>query len=91
MEVCALMLAYSEREHASSYMYVQKVCLCIKTIVLQDNSSVLTCIKIISTVDYMIAAGSQHGIVTVFQVPKIIPDESALSSQNKQVCATIYD
>ncbi|KAF4530166.1 hypothetical protein B566_EDAN001423 [Ephemera danica] len=51
----------------------------------EDNCSVLTCVKTVSTVDYMVAAGSQNGVVTVFQVPKIAAGESVLPSQNKQV------
>ncbi|XP_066594452.1 WD repeat-containing protein CG11141 [Prorops nasuta] len=34
----------------------------------------ITCVQVISTVDYMIAAGNEFGVVTVFQIPKNLPD-----------------
>nr|CAD7426485.1 unnamed protein product [Timema monikensis] len=54
-----------------------------------ENTAVaVTCVKVISTVDYMVAAGSDQGTVTVFQIPKIPPDnlpESMRPKNNKQV------
>jgi hypothetical protein len=44
---------------------------------------------VISTVDFMVAAGNDQGIVTVFQIPKMPPDslpESMKPKKNKQVC-----
>lgn len=38
----------------------------------------------ISTVDYMVAAGSEHGVVTVFQIPKNPPDSLPNSLKPKQ-------
>ena len=40
----------------------------------QSANSSITCVKIVSTVDYMVAAGNDLGIVTIFQIPKEIPD-----------------
>lgn len=38
----------------------------------------------ISTVDYMVAAGNEHGVVTVFQIPKSPPDSLPNSLKPKQ-------
>lgn len=35
----------------------------------------ITCLKVISTVDYMIAAGNKHGEVTIFQIQKELPSD----------------
>lgn len=54
----------------------------------QNTGSAITCVKVISTVDFMVAAGNDEGIVTVFQIPKIPPDnlpESIKPKKNKQV------
>ncbi|XP_072755192.1 WD repeat-containing protein CG11141 [Anoplolepis gracilipes] len=54
----------------------------------ENLNSKITSIQIISTVDYMVAAGSEHGVVTVFQVPKSPPDslpDSLKPKQKKQV------
>ncbi|XP_043280141.1 WD repeat-containing protein CG11141 [Venturia canescens] len=48
----------------------------------------ITCLKVISTVDYMVAAGTDQGIVTVFQIPKDLPaslPDSLKPKQKKQV------
>jgi hypothetical protein len=58
----------------------------------QNTGSAITCVKVISTVDFMVAAGNDQGIVTVFQIPKIPPDslpESMKPKKNKQVCCNI--
>lgn len=48
--------------------------------------------QVISTVDYMVAAGNEHGVITVFQIPKSPPDslpDSLKPKQKKQVsCAS---
>lgn len=54
----------------------------------QNVNTVITCIRVISTVDYMVAVGNDQGIVTVFQIPKQPPDslpESLKPKQKKQV------
>ncbi|KAJ4442236.1 hypothetical protein ANN_12102 [Periplaneta americana] len=54
----------------------------------ENTGSAITCVKVISTVDFMVAAGNDQGIVTVFQIPKIPPDslpESMKPKKNKQV------
>ncbi|XP_029177260.1 WD repeat-containing protein CG11141 [Nylanderia fulva] len=54
----------------------------------ENVNSKITCIQVISTVDYMVAAGNEHGVVTVFQIPKNAPDslpESLKPKQKKQV------
>lgn len=55
----------------------------------QNTGSAITHVKVISTVDFMVAAGNDQGIVTVFQIPKMPPDslpESMKPKKNKQVC-----
>lgn len=57
-------------------------------ITFQNVNSKITCIQVISTVDYMVAAGNEHGVVTVFQIPKSPPDslpDSLKPKQKKQV------
>lgn len=57
----------------------------------QNTGSSITCVKVISTVDFMVAAGNDQGIVTVFQIPKTPLDslpESLKPKKNKQVCHT---
>jgi len=59
----------------------------------QNTGSAITCVKVISTVDFMVAAGNDEGIVTVFQIPKIPPDslpESIKPKKNKQVSHNTY-
>ncbi|XP_043484940.1 WD repeat-containing protein CG11141 isoform X2 [Leptopilina heterotoma] len=54
----------------------------------ENVNTVITCIRVISTVDYMVAVGNDQGIVTVFQIPKQPPDslpESLKPKQKKQV------
>ncbi|XP_066992406.2 tectonin beta-propeller repeat-containing protein 2 isoform X2 [Anabrus simplex] len=54
----------------------------------ENTASSVSCVKVISTVDYMVAAGNELGIVTVFQIPKAVPDclpESMKPKKNKQV------
>lgn len=44
--------------------------------------------QVISTVDYMVAAGNEHGVITVFQIPKSPPDtlpDNLKPKQKKQV------
>jgi pheromone shutdown protein TraB len=58
----------------------------------QNTGSAITCVKVISTVDFMVAAGNDQGIVTVFQIPKTPPDglpESMKPKKNKQVCHAV--
>lgn len=40
----------------------------------QNSRSPVTCVKIVSTVDHMVAAGDRTGQVTIFQIPKPHPD-----------------
>ncbi|EZA50351.1 WD repeat-containing protein CG11141 isoform X1 [Ooceraea biroi] len=54
----------------------------------ENANSKVTCIKVISTVDYMIAAGNEQGVITIFQIPKSPPDslpETLKPKQKKQV------
>ncbi|XP_034196480.2 uncharacterized protein LOC117612003 isoform X1 [Osmia lignaria lignaria] len=54
----------------------------------ENVNSKITCIQVISTVDYMVAAGNEHGVVTVFQIPKSPPaslPDSLKPKQKKQV------
>lgn len=54
----------------------------------QNINSKITSIQVISTVDYMVAVGNEHGVVTVFQIPKNPPDslpDSLKPKQKKQV------
>lgn len=57
-------------------------------LIYQDTNSIITCVTIVSTVDYMVAAGNNNGVVTIFQVPKQLPDslpESFKPKKKKQV------
>ncbi|KAG7198659.1 hypothetical protein KM043_006016 [Ampulex compressa] len=50
--------------------------------------SKITCVQVVSTVDYMVAAGNEQGVITVFQIPKSPPDslpDSLKPKQKKQV------
>ncbi|XP_078047877.1 uncharacterized protein LOC144475652 isoform X2 [Augochlora pura] len=54
----------------------------------ENINSKITCIQVISSVDYMVAAGNEHGVVTVFQIPKNPPDslpDNLKPKQKKQV------
>ncbi|KAK2586004.1 hypothetical protein KPH14_010574 [Odynerus spinipes] len=54
----------------------------------KNVNSKITCLRVVSTVDYMVAAGNEHGVVTVFQIPKNLPDtlpDSLKPKQKKQV------
>ncbi|XP_011302485.1 WD repeat-containing protein CG11141 [Fopius arisanus] len=54
----------------------------------ENAYSGITCLRVISTVDYMVAAGNAQGVVTVFQIPKNLPEslpESLRPKQKKQV------
>ncbi|KAK7791329.1 hypothetical protein R5R35_011714 [Gryllus longicercus] len=54
----------------------------------ENTASAITCVKVISTVDYMLAVGNEQGMVTVFQIPKEPPDslpESMRPVRKKQV------
>ncbi|XP_043252991.1 WD repeat-containing protein CG11141 [Colletes gigas] len=54
----------------------------------ENVNSKITCIQVISTVDYMVATGNEHGVITVFQIPKNPPDslpDSLKPKQKKQV------
>ncbi|XP_015125096.1 WD repeat-containing protein CG11141 [Diachasma alloeum] len=54
----------------------------------ENAYSSITCLRVISTVDYMVAAGNNQGVVTVFQIPKNLPEslpESLRPKQKKQV------
>ncbi|OXU23452.1 hypothetical protein TSAR_001636 [Trichomalopsis sarcophagae] len=60
----------------------------LETFGCEDSNSIITCVKVVSTVDYMVAAGNNHGVVTIFQVPKQLPDslpESLKPKKKKQV------
>lgn len=49
-----------------------------------ENLSVpITCIKVISTVDYMLAVGNRDGNVNIFQLPKVPPESLPLSLRPK--------
>ncbi|KAL6265330.1 hypothetical protein P5V15_002131 [Pogonomyrmex californicus] len=50
----------------------------------ENISSKITSIQVISTVDFMVAAGNEHGVVTVFQIPKNPPDSLPNSLKPKQ-------
>ncbi|CAG9816312.1 unnamed protein product [Phaedon cochleariae] len=47
----------------------------------------ITALKVISTVDYMIACGNRSGNISIFQIPKSHPESipESLKPQNKQV------
>ncbi|KAG8226574.1 hypothetical protein J437_LFUL007266, partial [Ladona fulva] len=54
----------------------------------ENSTSPIVCVRVVSTVDYMIAVGSEDGNVTVFQIPRPVPDvapPSLYSKQNRQI------
>lgn len=53
----------------------------------ENPNSPINCIKAVSTVDYMVAAGNQAGGITIFQIPKSPPDNlpENLKPKPKQV------
>lgn len=52
-----------------------------------ENNIPITVLKIISTVDYMVACGNAVGNISIFQIPKSCPDNlpERLKPKNKQV------
>ncbi|XP_054283631.1 uncharacterized protein LOC129000695 [Macrosteles quadrilineatus] len=40
----------------------------------EKNTFKITCVKLVSSVDYMVAAGDESGTVTVFRIPKPTPE-----------------
>lgn len=61
--------------------------LCAIMYFFQNSDCTVTCVKLVSTVDYMVAAGTDQGTITVFQIPKQPPDSvpDSLKPKNKQV------
>lgn len=54
----------------------------------EDINSSITSVQVISTVEYMIAAGNNNGTVTIFQIPKNLPEslpDSLKSKKKKQI------
>ncbi|XP_015594722.1 WD repeat-containing protein CG11141 [Cephus cinctus] len=54
----------------------------------ENSNAPITCVRVISTVDYMVAVGNDQGVVSVFQIPKNPPDslpDSLKPKQKKQV------
>lgn len=54
----------------------------------QNANATVTCVRAISSVDFMVAAGTDQGTVSLFQIPKSPPDslpESLKPKQKKQV------
>ncbi|XP_076263028.1 WD repeat-containing protein CG11141 isoform X2 [Rhynchophorus ferrugineus] len=53
----------------------------------EDSNISLTFVKIVSTVEYMIACGNRDGNITIFQIPKTHPDTlpESLKPKQKQV------
>ncbi|XP_034939342.1 WD repeat-containing protein CG11141 isoform X2 [Chelonus insularis] len=54
----------------------------------ENTYASITCLRLISTVDYMVAAGNSQGIVTVFQIPKSLPEslpDSLKPKRKKQI------
>ncbi|XP_039278777.1 tectonin beta-propeller repeat-containing protein 2 [Nilaparvata lugens] len=41
----------------------------------QRSGASITCVRAVSSVDYMVAAGDKNGTVTIFKLPKPIPEE----------------
>lgn len=65
---------------------IQKTNLFLNKYLQKQNVSV-TVVKIISTVDYMVACGSKDGSINIFQIPKSHPDgiPESLKPKGKQV------
>lgn len=58
----------------------------------QNVNSGITCVQVISTVDYMVAAGNEQGVITVFQIPKNPPDSlpDSLKPKHKKQVSYVY-
>ncbi|KAK6623332.1 hypothetical protein RUM43_009184 [Polyplax serrata] len=54
---------------------------------LENSHSEVTCVKVVSTIDYMVAAGTNQGSVIVFQIPKVVPEciPDQLKPKKKQI------
>lgn len=50
----------------------------------EDSNCPLTFVRIVSTVEYMVACGNQNGNITIFQIPKQFPDSLPQSLKPKQ-------
>ncbi len=46
----------------------------------QSRHSYITCVKLLGSVDYLVAVGANTGLLYVFQLPSHLP------GRNKQVC-----
>ncbi|XP_014217310.1 WD repeat-containing protein CG11141 [Copidosoma floridanum] len=60
----------------------------LETLVCENSGNGITCIRVVSTVEFMVAAGNDQGIITIFQIPKKISDslpESLKPSKKPQV------
>ncbi|XP_017777988.1 PREDICTED: WD repeat-containing protein CG11141 isoform X1 [Nicrophorus vespilloides] len=55
------------------YIYDRKK-LTLQRLRCENVNSPVSCVKIVSSVDFMICCGSQDGTITIFQVPKTPPD-----------------
>ncbi|XP_055320315.1 WD repeat-containing protein CG11141 [Sitodiplosis mosellana] len=42
-----------------------------------ESTAAITCIRLVSSVEYMVAAGNAHGEVSIFQIQKELPSELA--------------
>uniref|UniRef100_A0A182JKM7 WD repeat-containing protein 55 homolog n=1 Tax=Anopheles atroparvus TaxID=41427 RepID=A0A182JKM7_ANOAO len=47
----------------------------IERLATEGGSQELTCVRIISTVEYMVAVGCREGMLNIFQIPKIPPPD----------------
>lgn len=56
-------------------------------IILQNSNVPITSVKVISTVEYMVACGNNVGNISIFQIPKSFPESipENLKPKNKQV------
>lgn len=54
---------------------------------MQHTNVSITVVKIISTVDYMVACGNKEGSISIFQIPKSHPESlpESLRPKNKQI------
>lgn len=56
----------------------------------QNATASVTCVRAISSVDFMVAAGTDEGTVSVFQIPKRPPDSLPKSLKSKHKKQVIY-
>jgi len=48
----------------------------------QNNINPITCVKLVSSVDYMLAAGNSEGVVAIYQIPRTAENSSIVDHKD---------